>query len=759
MQQLTEFLKGYGFSDGAIDQIIGGLIVTFVAFAGAGLFWLVQWGGWTMLKGLAKRIFRLKEADETSSPLTQAASEDKKTLPPPSLPHSPASGFVSRSEHENGDELLPKIIKALSPGQNHLVSLWGAGGNGKTTLAIEAARALTDIYKNRIVWISADGNIDFSFDNFLNGIAQPLGRHELISLVTENKLAALKNILKEEPALVILDNFETIAPDEQKKCADFLINDIPKPAMITTRQSLASDQALNIHIQRMTDPEGLEYLEKLIKNSGNPAAFAGLERAAILTAANNNPLVLGWLVKQLVFDLDPEKTLRELSQAGGDAGERIFDRSFELPQLGADGRTAVLALTLFSPDASPVALCNAAGFEDDLDRLKEALTKAITLSLVKATDGNARFYLEGLTRELAHEKFKVSDGKEDFKTRFVSYFLAYSRRGPRNEIDFNTSLDPEKENILRAIGLAAETGKPNESAELYNNIEYFLRLRGFYSDSLRFGLLAFAAVEATENRLAAGDCLFWLGEATRMQNRYQEAKGYCREAQKIYEEIGYRLGAANCLSGLGDIAQTQGRYQEAERYYKNAQKIYEETSNRIGATNCLFELGSVVRRQGRYQEAEKYYKDAREIYEKIGNRLGAANCLSNLGLLAVDHKEFAEAEKLLSDSLNELRVIGARSNIAESLEGFGQLRIAQGRTIEAANHLDEAMEIALDTGDRHLTASINHIYGLLEEKSKNKDEAIRRFEKSIAEFAGIGVKIKADEVRADLERVKKKRLS
>ncbi len=105
----------------------------------------------------------------------------------------------------------------------------------------------------------------------------------------------------------------------------------------------------------MTDPEGLEYLEKLIKNSGNPAAFARLERAAILTAANNNPLVLGWLVKQLVFDLDPEKTLLELSQAGGDAGERIFNRSFELPQLGDDGRTVVLALTLFSPDASPAA--------------------------------------------------------------------------------------------------------------------------------------------------------------------------------------------------------------------------------------------------------------------------------------------------------------------------------------------------------------------------------------------------------------------
>lgn len=837
LKNLAELLRSWGFSDGAIDQIIGGipagLIVAFLAFAGAGLFWLVKWGGWAMFKGLAKRIFGLKDPEEI--PSKDETDEHKKPLPPPSLPHSPASGFVNRSEHENGDELLPKIIAALAPGQNHLVSLWGAGGNGKTTLAIEAARALTDIYKNRIVWISADGNIDFSFDNFLSGIASSLERHDLISLVTESKSAALKSILKEEPALVILDNFETIAPDEQKKCADFLINNIPKPAMITTRQSLDSDQALNIHVQRMTDPEGLEYLEKLIKNSGNQAAFAGLERAAILTAANNNPLVLGWLVKQLVFDLDPEKTLHELSQAGGDAGKRIFDRSFDLPQLGEDGRAAILALTLFSPDASPAALCNVAGFEVNLERLKEALTKAITLSLVKATDSNARFYLEGLTRELAHQKFKASDSKEDFEMRFISYFLKYSHRGLLDTINFHNSLEPEKDNLLRAIGLAAETGQPSESAELYYNIRYFLSLRGFYSDSTRFGLLAFEAVEATGNRLAAANCLSGLGGAAHMQDRYREAEGYYREAQKIYKETGsqlgeancqkglgdaaqlqgryqeaegyykdaqkiyekidHRLGAANCRSGLGDTAQMQGRYPEAERYYKDAQKTYEEIGDRLGAANCLLELGKAAQRQGRYQEAEgyykdalkiyeeigdrlgaancqkrlgetaqkqgryqeaeEYYKDALKIYEEIGHRLGAANCSLDLGFLAVDRREFVDAEKLLSDSLNELRIIGVRSDTAECLEGFGKLRLAQGRTIEAADHLNEALEISLDVSDRYRSASINHTYGLLEEKNKNKNEAIKRFERSIAEFTEIGVNIKADVVRADLERVKR----
>ncbi len=242
-----------------------------------------------------------------------------------------------------------------------------------------------------------------------------------------------------------------------------------------------------------------------------------------------------------------------------------------------------------------------------------------------------------------------------------------------------------------------------------------------------------------------------------MHGRYQEAERYYKDAQKIYEELDDRLGTANCRLRLGINALMQGQYQEAEEYYKRAQKIYEEIGSRISVANCLARLGDAERMKDRYQEAEGYYNDAQKIYEEIGDRLGAANCSCGLGVLAVACKEFIKAEKLLSGSLSELRIIGIRSDIAECLEEFSKLKLAIGRINEVANHLNEAMEIALDVGNRYRSASINHTYGLLEEKKKNKNEAIKRFEKSIAEFTEIGVNTKADEVRADLERVKKKR--
>jgi ABC-type Mn2+/Zn2+ transport system ATPase subunit len=40
----------------------------------------------------------------------------------------------------------------LAPERPQIVTLWGPGGAGKTTLAAEAARAMADQFRGRIVW-------------------------------------------------------------------------------------------------------------------------------------------------------------------------------------------------------------------------------------------------------------------------------------------------------------------------------------------------------------------------------------------------------------------------------------------------------------------------------------------------------------------------------------------------------------------------------------------------------------------------------
>src|SRR5207237_2705731 len=96
---------------------------------------------------------------------------------------------------------------------------------------------------------------------------------------------------------------------------------------------------------------------------------------------------------------DPTAVLDDLTHGTGDAADRVFTRSFKLPQLTDDGRAALLALSLFTPDASRDALAEVADFGTDTRRLNEAVRRLAALCLVKPAAAGTRLALEALTRQ------------------------------------------------------------------------------------------------------------------------------------------------------------------------------------------------------------------------------------------------------------------------------------------------------------------------------------------------------------------------
>ena len=101
--------------------------------------------------------------------------------------------------------------------------------------------------------------------------------------------------------------------------------------------------------------EFLTLITKLIVN----ASFRPLKQPA------NNSVDRGQM--DLAGDLN--EVLNELSHGEGDAAYRVFNQSFNLPQLNNGGRAALLALSLFTPSASRPALAEVAGM--DLSKLKD----------------------------------------------------------------------------------------------------------------------------------------------------------------------------------------------------------------------------------------------------------------------------------------------------------------------------------------------------------------------------------------------------
>jgi hypothetical protein len=234
------------------------------------------------------------------------------------LPRPPAVGFVSRHNEEQRD-IVALLREELTPEKNQVVVLWGAGGAGKTTLAAEVVRAAAGVFKRRVAWISSLRRIDFNLATLLDEVATQLGCPELRTLAPEAKAAQVAALVSAAPALVVLDNFETIAAEEQARCLDFLVQGAACPALITTRSRVDRDDVYNVTLSQMTMAEARDFLRRLAKHTRKPSIFNRLDCDDLITKCEGNPLVLQWVVRQIDLAKRPQEVLADLSQGVGTA--------------------------------------------------------------------------------------------------------------------------------------------------------------------------------------------------------------------------------------------------------------------------------------------------------------------------------------------------------------------------------------------------------------------------------------------------------
>ncbi|PYS93983.1 MAG: hypothetical protein DMF64_03065 [Acidobacteria bacterium] len=381
------------------------------------------------------------------------AAATTSVLLPVSLPRPPVVGFVARRDTE-GNDILARLKTELAPESNQLIALWGPGGTGKTTLAAQVARELRPQFPQRLAWVSALARADFTLATLLDDVAAQLGRTDLRPLKLEDKEPQVAALLAEAPALVVLDNFETVAADEQARCLDFLATRAACSALVTTRDDTKRGDVRNIALAAMSRDEAQEFLRRLIGQAGHPQNFAALDMDALIAQCEANPLVLQWVVKQIDLAHQPQTVLAELAQGKGDAAERVFTRSFNLPQVGDDGRAALLALSLFVPSATRTALAEVAGFDNDLQRLERAIEHLSALWLVETTPGNERLLLRGLTRQLAQARLSQDAHAADYRRRFVAHFLRYAEAHAQPTPEDYDALEAELDNILSAAETA-----------------------------------------------------------------------------------------------------------------------------------------------------------------------------------------------------------------------------------------------------------------------------------------------------------------
>jgi tetratricopeptide (TPR) repeat protein/DNA replication protein DnaC len=683
----------------------------------------------------AEIVAEVEKAVKALKPLPEA------TAPDDPIPAPPPFGFVPRADRD-GRDIIERLQEELSPQSHRLVALWGAGGVGKTTLAAEAVRTIAATSGQRVIWVTADGRPNFTFTTLLDDIAALFDRTDLRPLAAGPKEEAVRALITTAPTLVVLDDFETIPPEEETLCLEFLSQRAQCPALITTRQRV--EGALLIPLDTMSAGEADKFLVRLVSQTQDPDIYTESIRGRILETAESNPLVVQWVVGQIDLAQAPDEVLSELSHGEGKAAERVFDRSFNLKQMEDGGRAVLLAISLFKPSGTRPMIAEVAGMNLTKDRDKKRFRKAqqtlASLRLIKQTPDGQRLTVAGLTRDFAKARLSRDPRAKIFRPRFVARFVRYADTHSQPTAANLNALEDEKDNLLGAMDVAYETEAWKGVSHIMFAIDEFLFIRGYWDERIRRGEQAVAAARRSGNErdsLSHSENMAWV----RMQRgEYKEARQVWEQALVYYKKIGDKYETNITLSNLGVLAERQGDYEQARRLYEESLELDKKFGDQRGAARNLNSLGGLAYEHGDYAEARRLYEESLDIRKRVGNQSGIASSLDSLGFLAYIQGDYAEARRLYEESLEIEKKLGNRTGIASSLHSLGILAHAQDDYEEARRLYKESLEMSKNLGERQGIAFSLHQLGMLALDEGNPDESERYLEQSLSIINGLGDK-------------------
>ena len=146
----------------------------------------------------------------------------------------PSPSYIELLGREQEIEVIKNVLE--DPTSKRLVAITGLGGNGKTSLAIEAAKSFKQMGFQNIVWYTVPAKRNdtcITFHTILEEIANQLGTLEVPIIKAEELKRKTREVLSNTRVLIVLDNMDT-SEEPQNEIAEKLCSILGKSKVLFT---------------------------------------------------------------------------------------------------------------------------------------------------------------------------------------------------------------------------------------------------------------------------------------------------------------------------------------------------------------------------------------------------------------------------------------------------------------------------------------------------------------------------------------------
>jgi len=610
-------------------------------------------------------------------------------------------------------------------GATRLLTLTGAGGCGKTRLALAVAAELDELaqFEDGVWWVGLAGLQDGALlpQSVITALRLPEdpGRDG-----TEH----LGRLLGPRELLLVLDNCEHLLPACRTLVGPLLSSCPDLTVLCTSRSALAlpGETVWSVAPMRLPpasarpDPEALadseagrlflaratSALPSFTLTPGDAPAVADLCRRL-----DGIPLALelaaAWVrilsPHQIAERLDDCFRLLSRGRVGDLAHHQTMraavDWSYDLldePERALFRRLAVFRGGLSLAAAEAVA----AGPEPVADDLLVALAGLVEKSMLQAQPAageDPRYRLLEPLRQYAAERLEEAGEGEAVRQRHLAYFAALTEEaepeltGPAQG-SWLDRLDREHENLRAAMAWGLAGGDAEAALRVAASARWFWLRRshtveglGWCERTLERNAGAPPALRA--KALNAAGTLAW------RQSRYPLARHYFEQAVALMRDIGDERGVGLVAGNLGIVATEQSDYVAGQRYFQDSLAASETFGDLRGQANGHLNLGSISLNRGQLDVAREHYERSLDLFRDLADDWGVAALWNNLALVDMEHGDWEAARVPLDRALSLRRALAEPWGIADTLCNIGTTRMELGRLDEARLALEESRGI------------------------------------------------------------------
>jgi predicted ATPase/DNA-binding CsgD family transcriptional regulator len=667
---------------------------------------------------------RLLPAHPTVALTAEPSEAGKHNLP------APRTSFVGR-EHE-----MVEIKRHLA--MTRLLTLTGAGGSGKTRLALEVARDLIGAYPDG-VWLAELASLSQG-EIVAQAVAEAVGVQEQPGRPLTDTLV---DALRTKKMLLILDNCEHLV-DAVVSLVAFLLDSCPQLRILaTSRETLRAVGEVVWPVSLLSVPdlrsaptvadlEGYESVRLFVDRASqrNPAFTLRSDNARavaqICAYLEGLPLAIELAAARIKM-LPPQALLERLRDRfkllrGGprDFSERqrtlrsTIEWSYDLLQEGE--KTLFGRLSVFSGGATLEAtqrVCDTPGdlSVDTLEGIFSLLEKSL-LSKGEGVEGEPRFVMLETIREYARERLEESEEVEKVSRLHAEYFVALAEKAEPvlwgvEDAAWFQRLEAEHGNLRAALSWSLGGADVELGLRLAGALGEFWYARGYYEEGKRWLERALAKL-AKDVRISAAaypkalEALGWLANE----------RGDM-EVAEVAAKKGLKLGTlveiestrkASFFRILGSTARIRGDLEHAKELYEESLALSREAGDMRGIAHALITLGWAASTRGDHEHAKVLYEESLVLSRELGGAQPLGDSLIALGyeyLLEGDHRR---ATALNEEAASLLRERGHRGDLQYALDNLAWAALLGGDHERARELHEESLMLCQELGDREIAA-------------------------------------------------------